>query len=690
MKKILSLFALLMTIVIGAKAKDITITWFGDISAASSTEPTGVYAGKASVADIVTVNDMTKSTTLTFKEVKKQGNYWVEFTSTTSATKNYFSVKDYLEFSISVPAGYNFTPTAVSALVGAEGTGNNGAQLFEEGKYPAEDAKNAIKKTSEGGTTLSIIPVEKTYNNATYTVRVYLGQNSKLNGINKLTITGTYEIASTTPEAAAITTQPSDTETNVGVAATLKVVATGNPSPEYQWYSCDDAEGTNAQPITDATSSTYTVTPEETGDLYFYVTVQNENNDTPIASNIVKVTVAPGLTETPTFTVYGNTVQLKSATDGAKIYYELDNADVKTSDNKVEYTGAFIPASSGTVYAYAEKDGFSASEVVSQAVTLSTVGDVVGELIATVQPESKSDATTVFNGVTISGGSADGRGVYAPHFKGSGTVTLTASEGKTIKSIKIYGTSNDASKIATITAGDGATVITTPAELMPRDITVGGVQTMSEVVVTVNEPAEANSVSFTLGRESRYYIEVYGEEASATTETITTDNDVATYVTKNALDFTGLETKAYVVTGVNDAKTYVTTEEVTTVPAGTALLIKGATVDVPVIASADAPETNLFKVSDGSVEGDASTIFAYSKSAKQFKKVNTGIFIPSGKCYLAIPDVSGDALSLDFDEDVATAINGIEAENEAVAPVKVIKNGKLYIGNYNVAGQQIK
>ncbi|MBR4275547.1 MAG: Ig-like domain-containing protein [Prevotella sp.] len=181
-------------------------------------------------------------------------------------------------------------------------------------------------------------------------------------------------------------------------------------------------------------------------------------------------------------------------------------------------------------------------------------------------------------------------------------------------------------------------------------------------------------------------------EIEVGTETITIPEDgVATYVTQHALDFTSLNGafKAYVVTAVST--TSATTEEVTQVPAGTALLLKGAqgSYDVEIAASADAPQTNLLQASDGSVTGAAGNIYAYSKSAKKFKRVGATVTIPTGKCYLEINGSGPVSLDIDFDSE-ATAVNNINdnANLNVNVPVKVIKNGKLFIGNYNVAGQQ--
>ena len=175
----------------------------------------------------------------------------------------------------------------------------------------------------------------------------------------------------------------------------------------------------------------------------------------------------------------------------------------------------------------------------------------------------------------------------------------------------------------------------------------------------------------------------------ATTETITIPADeVATYVTQNALDFSSQNGafKAYTVTAVSN--TSATTAEVTVVPAGTALLLKGAegSYDVEIATSAE-PVTNLLKASNGTVTG-GDDIFAYSKTNKKFMKVATTVTIPAGKAYLQA-DLQTESLDIDFEQ--ATAVESVaEANAEAVAPVKVIKNGKLYIGNFNVAGQQVK
>ena len=696
-KQIFTLLTLLFLTLMGgttsAWGETITIKWLNGISQTGTTAPS--YAGTTSVADIVTANNLTCSTPVSFAESRSRtlagatSSIAAEFRST-NTTKQKVLTTDYLEFSISIPSGYRFTPTSIVASVGANGTDNNGAKLYEQGKYPASDVSSTIAKGSAGGTQISCTPTEKTYNNESYTFRLYIGCNTNVKGveIQDVILTGTYEVASTDPAPAVITTQPSNTEASVGVETTLTVAASGYPAPTYQWYTCDDAEKTNAAAIGGATSASYSFTPAATGTYYYYVTATNEYTVTPVASNVVTVTVSAGTTADPTFTVYGNTVQLSCATADAVIYYELGNADVKTSETKSTYSGAFIPASSGTIYAYAQKAGYNASAVVSKAVSLSTVGDVVGALIATVQA-AKNASTTTFDHITVTSPASptwDGRGAYVNHMKVSGTVTLTASDDATIKSIKIYGTSNDGSKVATVTAGDGATVISSPAELMPRDVTVGGVQTMTEIVITVDEPAANNSVSFTLGRESRLYIEVYGTDNVTATIGAT---GWTTFASKYPLDLSditaseGTATAYYAYTAKGSSVTMTSTTA--TVRAGEGLALKGtpnATVTIPVAASGTAIDGNKLVGCTTSTELAANGdyyVLVNNNNTAEFQRLNTnGATIPAGKAYLDLEGVSlAPSLSIVF-EDETSGINAVQAEGLKV-------NGAYY----NLNGQRV-
>ena len=688
MKKLFTLLTLLLCVASSAWADAITVTWLPN----GMTEKT--TAGSASTDGILTVSDFTMSSPVSMTGVSSG---WGCFTTTTTdAGKNKASEKDYLTFTVTVKHGYNFIPTQVTATAGGAGTGDNGALISETIISSATSAK--IAKASEGGTALGITPASATIGSGdTYTFYIHIGSRANtdpIKGVNikDVVLTGTYTSASTDPAPASITTQPSDIEAHVGIEATLSVEAAGYPAPEYQWYSCDDTEKTNAKEIDGATSASYSFTPETTGILYFYVIVQNENNTVPEVSNVATVTVTAAKAEAPTFTVYGNTVQLESATDDATIYYELDNPDVKTSETKVKYTGAFIPASSGTVYAYAEKAGFTASDVSSKAVTLSTVGDVVGGLLATVQA-AKNAETTTFGAITVTSPASpawDGRGVYPDHMKVSGTVTLTASSNATIQSIKIYGTSNDGSKVATITAGSGATVVSSPAELMPRDVKVGETQAMTEIVITVDEPAANNSVSFTLGRESRLYVEVYGVVSGTITPAGWSSFASSYPLDLSTLTATSSATAYYA--SAADGNTVTLTSTTATVPAGEGLMIKGTageTFTIGVAASGTAIDGNLLKGQTTTGKVTASTTGAYhyvfgyqtdDASVYGFYNLTSDTNVEAGKAYLETGTelaAGARSLSIVFDDETTGIENLTPALSEGDGAV------------YNLSGQRV-
>ncbi len=89
--------------------------------------------------------------------------------------------------------------------------------------------------------------------------------------------------------AAAITTQPTNkSEIVSGSSVTLSLVATDATS--YQWYSCDDAEKTNAAAISGAEAADYVFTCTANG--YYYCEVGNACG-AAVVSNVVSVKLEP-------------------------------------------------------------------------------------------------------------------------------------------------------------------------------------------------------------------------------------------------------------------------------------------------------------------------------------------------------------------------------------------------------------
>ena len=190
------------------------------------------------------------------------------------------------------------------------------------------------------------------------------------------------------------------------------------------------------------------------------------------------------------------------------------------------------------------------------------------------------------------------------------------------------------------------------------------------------------------------------ELKKAGTEAVTvTDAGLATYVSDNDLDFTGLDVKAYKakVTGTDIAFT-----QVMTVPAGQGVLLRGAgTFEVPVTAGAAALEDNDFKrgtgeaVASDNEDGTHNYILNVVGGVIGFYKANNQT-VATNRAYLKstaeTAEVGGDVrMSFRFDDE-QTGIKNVstEVENGAVynlngmkvaQPKKglYIQNGKKYV-----------
>lgn len=155
----------------------------------------------------------------------------------------------------------------------------------------------------------------------------------------------------------------------------------------------------------------------------------------------------------------------------------------------------------------------------------------------------------------------------------------------------------------------------------------------------------------------------------------------ATYVTENALDFTDNAIEAFAVSAVDATAGKITLTKVTQVPAGEAIIVKGATGTVSVIASA-AEITNVMKAAASAIEyneGDENInyILANRTNGVGFYPVTAGT-IAAGKGYVAVPKTDGASLAkgLVFDFGQTTGINTIATTSENAAA-------------YNIAGQRV-
>lgn len=162
-----------------------------------------------------------------------------------------------------------------------------------------------------------------------------------------------------------------------------------------------------------------------------------------------------------------------------------------------------------------------------------------------------------------------------------------------------------------------------------------------------------------------------------------TDVNYATYVTKDAIDFTKTaEVQAYKVTSTADAIEY---EEVEAAPAGTPLLIKAKSSSYVLKAADSTPAVvtgNLLQSSTGSTVGDGSTIYVLGNNGGTavWGKLKNGKTLSAGKAYLVI--TGGGA------KEFYDIIIGGDGETTAIDHVSTPRfNSDAAI--YNLSGQKV-
>ena len=202
--------------------------------------------------------------------------------------------------------------------------------------------------------------------------------------------------------AAAITTQPTNkSEIVSGSSVTLSLVATNATS--YQWYSCDDAEKTNAAVISGAEAADYVFPCTANG--YYYCEVGNACGDA-ILSNVVSVKLEPegcnvldGTIPTEAPYIYDNSEwTLYAVTSGGKLDGTSRFKEAKDFDDNtvkvIEYSRIGMTfakdVESLTFYATASSTGrtINSIQVTSDDITTGTptYADVDADLASATMP----------------------------------------------------------------------------------------------------------------------------------------------------------------------------------------------------------------------------------------------------------------------------------------------------------------
>ena len=717
MKKLLSLFVLLVAIVTGAWAATESISWAITTNQLTIT-PTitpSVGANLSNASTTITLKDFSSSSSQKDGYCKPFYKTAVEF----DATKNFAQI------SFVVADGYTFTPTSLGMTVFSHGTGNLKYKVvISDSKAIATSVtSNEIQPSSGGEAAITFADgafTGKTFE-GTVTIKLYAYNYSNSSSGKRtyikspITISGT--TAAKTPEVKYDVTYKAGAGTGDDVVENVSEVGDcpeGFTAPTGKrftgWNTESDGTGT-AYAVGAAVESALTLYAQW---AKFYSVNYNLG-----AASAGTVPTQTDIEEGKTFTVAAAPSDLVPPTGKEFVKWNDGSTDYNAGDT---YTVGTSDVTLTAVYQDRTYQGLTPSQTLdftNLGSTFSTMwfdnggkmkknfdfdaanGKVVISAYAIYQSNAQDRNLNLW-ATTDSGNSSTTTWSATGDFKGSSYYFNDEERAANIQASArvhyyrvtgITGVSANFSGKAAIEAYEVNAGIVFPDYAKQNKITSAGTATIAELDADKEYVILVRGDNGTSG--IRFY-EIAFTFPAITTETITIPTEgFATYVTSSALDFSSQNGafKAYVASSVNEAKTSVATVEVTKVPAGTALLLKGAvgSYNVEIAESADAV-TNLLKASNGGVKGDNSTVFAYSKSAGKFKKVAQDVVIPAGKAYLKLEAAAAnpDALDIDFGEQ-ATGINGIAEANEAeAAPVKVIKNGKLYIGNFNVAGQQVK
>ena len=268
----------------------------------------------------------------------------------------------------------------------------------------------------------------------------------------------------------------------------------------------------------------------------------------------------------------------------------------------------------------------------------------------------------------------------------NGRIKITAVDGQKFKAgdiITFTGTVGNQDKYFGIKYGATTSLGTNLKKSSKGDGTVEGTLTLDEdadvIYIGRYDGTTTTLTNFVISRE-------------ATTSFELNAKGYATY--SQATDFEFAGATAYKMALDETAKTITGTAVAGKIAAGEGILFKGeagATVAIFNTTGATALEDNDLKGTT-SASGKATVpTFCYTLSGNTFKRFKGAAFNDNKAYFEASQDLKGQSFEIIFD-DQPTAISFVVEDdaNVVAAPVKTIKNGQLFIGNYNVAGARIK
>jgi len=193
-------------------------------------------------------------------------------------------------------------------------------------------------------------------------------------------------------------------------------------------------------------------------------------------------------------------------------------------------------------------------------------------------------------------------------------------------------------------------------------ITISGLNTSKEYIIAIRGNNGTSNVAF---REIAFNF-----PAVATTSVSVSSYKWATFCSDYALDFTGSDVKAYIVTG--DEGSAITKQAVTTVAAGTPLLLNASEGDHNITIAAEGDDystTNKLQRGAGTLtkaDSGSNWVLAVDGGKAMFLFIDAdNATVPTNKAYLHLDSEipAGEARSLFLDDDV-TGIKNIKVGSE--------------------------
>jgi len=501
-----------------------------------------------------------------------------------------------------------------------------------------------------------------------------------------------------------------------------------NNTTASTWYVEVSSDGTNWETVTsqDAKSMNKGEWTEVTADLSAYsnVYVRLRYNGSTAIRAVDDISIALGGTPkvaTPIFSVAGGTytetqsVEISCTTEDATIYYTTDGNEPTT--NSTEYRGAIDISSTTTLKAIAVKPEMRNSDVAEVTYTINIPQPVSEEQYALVTSNDQLEAgkeyiivgkystfDTYFAMSTTQ--NENNRGIVGITVSGdiatisSSDVQVITLEGSSegwyfrVGNGYLYAASSEKNYLRTETTKDDNAKATI-------EISNG-----NDATIVFQGNFTHNNLRFNNGQElfscylpssSMLPVQLYKKKPVSETVRIS-DVGWATYVTNNALDFSGRGVKAYIIEPacIFKDKHEIGLTEISKVPKGTAILINGSenSYEIPTISNFELSNDNALRASDGSVEGNGKIyVLNQVNGTVGFYPLNNGKKLSAGKAYLDmtnyLSESSDDVKSFfSFGNETVDAISKMDAEEglgvlynlngqRVAAPLK----GGIYIMN---------